>query len=230
MTPDPQSLYTLWGPEPARDCPLCPRLVAYREANRAAHPDWWNGPPPSFGPEDAKLLVLGLAPGRMGANRTGRPFTGDYAGVLLYETLLKSGFARGRYEARPDDGLELVHTLITNAVRCAPPENKPTGVEEASCRPFLTARLDALPRLRAVVTLGDVSRRNLLRALRLRPDAAPPGHGVETDVPGPHGPLRVFSSYHCSRLNTNTGRLTPAMFQAVFARVRAHLDGLAPAA
>ena len=224
MTSDSQSLYTRWGPEPARDCPLCPRLVAYREANRAGHPDWWNGPPPSFGPDDARLLVVGLAPGRMGANRTGRPFTGDYAGVLLYATLLKFGFARGRYDARADDGLELVGAMISNAVRCAPPENKPTGAEEATCRPFLAARLAALPRLRAVVTLGDVSRRNVLRALSLRPDAAAPGHGVETDVPGPRGPLRLFSSYHCSRLNTNTGRLTAAMFEAVFARVRTLLD------
>lgn len=214
------ALYASWGPEPGRDCPICPRLVAYREANRAAHPDWWNGPAPSWGPPDARLLVLGLAPGRMGANRTGRPFTGDFAGVLLYETLLKCGFARGRYAARPDDGLELVDCMVSNAVRCAPPENKPTGAEEKACRPFLANRLAALPRLRAVVTLGDVSRRNLLRALGARPDLAPPGHGVETDVGG----LRVFSSYHCSRLNTNTGRLTPAMFEAVFARVRAHLD------
>ncbi len=220
-----RDLYALWGAEPGRDCPICPRLVGYREANRAAHPDWWNGPPPSFGdPAAARLVVVGLAPGRMGANRTGRPFTGDHAGVLLYQTLLKFGFARGRYEARPDDGLELVDAMITNAVRCAPPENKPTGAEERDCRPFLAARLDALPRLAAVVTLGDVSRRNVFRALGARPDLAPPGHGVETDV----GRVRVYSSYHCSRLNTNTGRLTPAMFEAVFASVRARLDG-APA-
>lgn len=224
MTPDAANLYARWGPEPARDCPLCPRLATYREANRAAHPDWWNGPAPSFGPAGARLLVVGLAPGRMGANRTGRPFTGDHAGVLLYETLLKFGFARGRYEARPDDGLEMVDAMISNAVRCAPPENKPTGAEEATCRPFLSARLGALPRLAAIVALGDVSRKNVLRALGARPDAAPPGHGVETDVPGPRGPVRVYSSYHCSRLNTNTGRLTPAMFEAVFASVRAHLD------
>lgn len=218
---DASALYQLWGPEPARDCPICPRLVAYRVANRAAHPDWWNGPARSWGPDDARLLVLGLAPGRMGANRTGRPFTGDYAGVLLYETLLKTGFARGRYEARPDDGLELVDCVVSNAVRCAPPENKPTGEEERNCRPFLANRLAALPRLRAVVALGDVSRRNLLRALGARPDAAAPGHGVETQV----GAVRVFSSYHCSRLNTNTGRLTPQMFEAVFTAVRRHLDG-----
>ena len=213
-------LYARWGPEPARDCPICPRLVDYRQVNRAAHPDWWNGPAPSWGPADARLLVLGLAPGRQGANRTGRPFTGDFAGTLLYETLGKFRFARGRFEARPDDKLELIDCMVSNAVRCAPPENKPTGAEEKACRPFLSARLAALPRLRAVVTLGDVSRRNLLRALGQRPDLAPPGHGVETDV----GPLRIFSSYHCSRLNTNTGRLTPAMFEAVFARVRDHLD------
>ncbi len=207
-------------PEPPRDCPLCPRLVVYRTENRVAHPDWWNGPPPSFGDPEARLLVVGLAPGRTGANRTGRPFTGDGAGVLLYETLLATGFARGRYEARPDDGLTLVDCMISNAVRCAPPANKPTSAEETTCRPFLAARIAELPRLRAIVTLGDVSRRNVLRALGAKPSAADPGHGVETDV----GPYRLFSSYHCSRLNTNTGRLTPAMFRAVFDRVRQYLD------
>lgn len=214
-----RELYTAWGPEPGRDCPLCPRLVAYRQLNRAAHPDWWNGPPPSWGDPDARLLVVGLAPGRMGANRTGRPFTGDHAGVLLYETLAETGFARGRYDARPDDGLELVDCMISNAVRCAPPENKPLGAEEATCRPFLRARIAALPKLRAIVTLGDVSRRNVLKALGAKPSLAASGHGVITDV----GPYRLFSSYHCSRLNTNTGRLTPEMFRAVFNAVRAHL-------
>lgn len=207
--------------EPARDCPLCPRLVAYRGENRAAHPDWFNGPAPSFGDPYARLLVVGLAPGRTGANRTGRPFTGDHAGVLLYETLIKYGFARGRFEARPDDGLTLVDCMVTNAVRCAPPGNKPTPAEETACRPFLTARMAALPRLRAIVVLGDVSRRNVLKALGLKASAAAAGHGVETDA----GPYRLFSSYHCSRLNTNTGRLTPAMFEAVFARVRGFLEG-----
>jgi uracil-DNA glycosylase family 4 len=206
--------------EPPRDCPLCPRLVAYREANRAEHRDWWNGPAPSFGDPAARLLIVGLAPGRMGANRTGRPFTGDYAGVLLYETLLKFGFAEGRYEARPDDGLRLVDCMVTNAVRCAPPANKPTPDEEATCRGFLAARLDALPNLKAIVTLGDVSRRNVLRALGLKAGAAPAGHGTQTDA----GPYRIFSSYHCSRLNTNTGRLTPSMFEAVFADVRGFLS------
>jgi uracil-DNA glycosylase family 4 len=209
------------GPEPARDCPVCPRLVAYREANRAAHPDWFNGPAPSFGDPQARLLVVGLAPGRTGANRTGRPFTGDFAGVLLYETLLKLGFARGRYEARPDDGLELVDCMITNAVRCAPPGNKPETREEAACRPFLSARIAALPRLAVIVTLGDVSRRNVLRALGLKASAGAAGHGTELAAGG----YTLINSYHCSRLNTNTGRLTPPMFEAVFERAKALLAG-----
>ncbi|MDP1873955.1 uracil-DNA glycosylase [Phenylobacterium sp.] len=206
--------------EPPRDCPLCPRLVAYRQVNRDAHPDWWNGPAPSFGDPAARLAVVGLAPGRMGANRTGRPFTGDFAGVLLFETLLKQGFARGTYEASPDDGLELVDCLITNAVRCAPPGNKPETLEEATCRPFLTARLDGLPNLKVIVTLGDVSRRNVLRALGLKASAGVGGHGSEFQA----GPYTVINSYHCSRLNTNTGRLTPQMFEDIFVRARALLD------
>jgi len=207
--------------EPARDCGLCPRLVAYRQENQARNPDWWNGPAPSFGDPGARLLVLGLAPGRTGANRTGRPFTGDHAGVLLFETLLKTGFAQGRYEARPDDGLALADCMISNAVRCAPPGNRPETSEEATCRPFLTARLAALPRLEVVVTLGDVARRNFLRALGLPASAGIPGHGAEFTA----GPYRVINSYHCSRLNTNTGRLTPEMFEAIFRRARSLLDG-----
>ena len=207
-------------PEAPRGCPLCPRLVAYRQENRRKEPSWFNDPAPSFGDPDARLLVVGLAPGRQGANRTGRPFTGDYAGVLLYGTLLKLGFAKGRYEARPDDGLQLVDCMVSNAVRCAPPGNRPEPSEEASCRPFLQARIAALPRLRAIVTLGDVSRRNVLRALGLKASAAPAGHGVEMDA----GPYRLFNSYHCSRLNTNTGRLTPEMFEAVFRSVQACLE------
>ena len=203
--------------EAPRDCPLCPRLVAYRAENRARDPDWFNGAVASFGDENARLAVVGLAPGRTGANRTGRPFTGDGAGVLLYETLLKLGLARGRYDARPDDGLELVDCMITNAVRCAPPGNKPLPIEEATCRPFLAARLAALPRLRSIVTLGDVSRRNVLKALGAPGGAAPSGHGVQFDV----GPFRIFNSYHCSRLNTNTGRLTPDMFESVFREAQA---------
>ena len=206
----------LWGAEPPRDCPLCPRLVAYRQANRAQNPDWWNGPAPSFGDPQARLLVAGLAPGRTGANRTGRPFTGDGAGWMLYETLIKTGFARGVYQADPNDGLELVDCMITNAVRCAPPGNKPETSEENTCRPFLSARLEALPRLKVIVTLGDVSRRNVLKALGLKASAGLPGHGTEFQA----GPYVVLNSYHCSRLNTNTGRLTGDMFEAVFRRAR----------
>ena len=206
-------------PEAPRDCPLCPRLVAYRQENRAREPLWFNGAVPSFGDNDARLLIVGLAPGRSGASRTGRPFTGDGAGWILYETLLATGFARGTYEARPDDGLELVDCMISNAVRCAPPGNKPLPVEEATCRRFLEARIAALPRLQVIVTLGDVARRNLLKALGLKGGAAPSGHGAEFEA----GHYRLINSYHCSRLNTNTGRLTPEMFQAVIGRAQAML-------
>lgn len=206
--------------EPPHNCPRCPRLVAYREANRAQHPDWFNGPAPSFGDPEARLLIAGLAPGRTGANRTGRPFTGDHAGILLYETLIAAGFARGRYEARPDDGLTLVDCRISNAVRCAPPGNKPETSEENNCRPFLTAEIAALKRLKVIVTLGDVSRRNVLKALGLKASSGAPGHGSEFAA----GPYVILNSYHCSRLNTNTGRLTPQMFRDVFERVRALLD------
>ena len=208
------SAQTIALAEPPRDCPLCPRLVEYRHDNARQHPDWFNGPAPSFGDPEARLLVAGLAPGRTGANRTGRPFTGDGAGVILYDTLIRTGFAVGHYEARPDDGLRLVDCMITNAVRCAPPGNKPLPVEEATCRPFLSARIAALPRLKVIVTLGDVSRRNVLKALGLPGSAAPPGHGVEARVGG----YVLLNSYHCSRLNTNTGRLTPEMFEVIFRR------------
>ena len=206
--------------EAPADCPLCPRLVAYRNDNRRSIPNGFNGAVASFGDAQARLCVVGLAPGRMGANRTGRPFTGDGAGWMLYETLLKTGFARGTYEARPDDGLQLVDCMITNAVRCAPPGNKPETSEEAACRPFLKARLAALPRLKVIVTLGDVSRRNVMRALGLKASAGISGHGSEF----PAGPYTVLNSYHCSRLNTNTGRLTAPMFEAVFQRAKALID------
>jgi uracil-DNA glycosylase family 4 len=195
--------------------------VAYRQANREANPDWFNGAVASFGEETARLAIVGLAPGRTGANRTGRPFTGDHAGILLYETLLKTGFARGRFEARPDDSLQLVDAIVTNAVRCAPPGNKPETAEEATCRRYLAARLDALPNLKVIVTLGDIARRNVLRAVGLKASAGVAGHGAETQA----GPYALINSYHCSRLNTNTGRLTPEMFEAVFRRARALLDG-----
>ena len=217
----PRSDAAVFPPEPPLDCPLCPRLVAYRVANAAAHPDWFNGPAPSWGDPDARLLVAGLAPGRTGANRTGRPFTGDHAGWLLYGTLIKLGFATGTYDPNGEDDLKLVDCVISNAVRCAPPGNKPETAEETNCRPFLTSRIAALPRLKVIVTLGDVSRRNVLRALGLKASAGIPGHGSEFRA----GPYTVLNSYHCSRLNTNTGRLTPQMFEAVFERVRVLLDG-----
>ena len=194
--------------------------MGYRQDNAATHPDWFNGPAPSFGDLSAQLLVVGLAPGRTGANRTGRPFTGDHAGLLLYETLLRTGFATGQYQVDGHDDLALQAIMITNAVRCAPPGNKPLPAEEAACRPHLTARISALPRLKAIITLGDVSRRNVLKALGAKANAVAPGHGSQGQV----GPYRLFNSYHCSRLNTNTGRLTPGMFEAVFLAARAYLD------
>lgn len=201
-------------PEPAHECPLCPRLVAYRAANRAMEPGWFNGPAPSFGDLSAKLLIVGLAPGRAGANRTGRPFTGDYAGDLLYGTLLELGLASGAYAARPDDGLRLNSVMITNAVRCAPPENKPTPQEAANCLPFLQARMAALPQLRAILALGSIAHAAVLRAHGLRPTRHPFGHGAMYAL----GPQRTLvSSYHCSRYNTNTGKLTAAMFREAVA-------------
>ncbi|WP_300542953.1 uracil-DNA glycosylase [Maricaulis sp.] len=206
------------------DCPLCPRLVAFREDTARAHPDWHNAPVESFGPGTARLLVVGLAPGLRGANRTGRPFTGDWAGDLLYATLGKFGFTRGTYDGRPDDGLELVDAMITNAVRCVPPENKPVGAEANACRPYLTARIAALPRLKAILCLGKISHDNTLRALGHRMKDAAFGHGATAPLRGPNGPVRLFDSYHCSRYNTNTGRLTEAMFETVFADIRTYLD------
>ncbi len=208
--------------EPPSDCALCERLAAYRAANRAAHPDWHNAPVASFGDPGARLLVVGLAPGVAGANRTGRPFTGDFAGDLLYGTLLKFGFARGSFAARPDDGLALIGAMVTNAVRCVPPQNKPVGAEIARCRPFLAARIRALPRLTHVVTLGRIAHDSTVRALGARLAAHPFGHGAVSRIDG----LAIHASYHCSRYNTNTGRLTPAMFEAVFERVR---EGVASA-
>jgi len=206
--------------EPGRDCPRCPRLVSFRRANRAANPGWFNAPVPSFGPRKARLLIVGLAPGLRGANRTGRPFTGDYAGDLLYDTLARYGFASGRYQARPDDGLELVDARITNGVRCVPPENKPTPAEINTCRTFLSATIAEMPKLVAIVTLGRIAHDTTCSALNQRRSAAPFGHGGAFDI----GRLKLFASYHCSRYNTNTGVLTPQMFRKVFAAVRNHLD------
>jgi uracil-DNA glycosylase family 4 len=208
------------GEGPARDCPHCPRLVAFRAKNREVFPDFHNSPVASFGGTDARLLVVGLAPGLKGANRTGRPCTGDYAGDLLYRTLLKFGFAEGDYRADPNDGLRLVGARITNAVRCVPPENKPTPNEVATCRPFLEHEIASLERLAAVLCLGNISHASILACFGLRPSAHKFAHGAEHVLPNG---LHLFDSYHCSRLNTNTGRLTAAMFEAVLARIKAHI-------
>lgn len=205
--------------EPGRDCPLCPRLVDFRHAARAREPSWFNAPVAAFGDIGASLLIVGLAPGMQGANRTGRPFTGDYAGDLLYATLLDYGFADGVYAARPDDGLRLVDCRIANAVSCVPPLNKPLPAEINTCRQFLIAAMQEMPRLRAIVALGRVAHDSTLKALGLRAAAAPFAHGAVHEA----GSVRLYDSYHCSRYNTNTRVLTPAMFQAVFARVKADL-------
>jgi len=207
--------------EPGRDCPLCPRLVAFREQHRAAEPDWHNAPVPTFASEPVRLLIVGLAPGLRGANKTGRPFTGDFAGDLLYETLVDFGFAQGTYAARPDDGLRLIDTAITNAVRCVPPQNKPTAAEIRTCLPFLKATIAAHADLTAILALGRIAHEATLTALDLRKSRFPFGHGARH---APEGLPVLFDSYHCSRYNTNTGRLTRAMFRDVFAAVRAEVD------
>ena len=211
--------------EPARDCPLCPRLHGFIADWRQREPGWFNAPVPTWadarGDAHVRLLVIGLAPGLRGANRTGRPFTGDYAGDLLYKTLGAFGFARGNYAARPDDGLELLGAAVTNAVRCVPPENKPVGAEINTCRAFLAPTLRRFPNLAAVVTLGTISHQSTVRALGGRVQAHPFGHGAKSEIDG----LTIFSSYHCSRYNTNTGRLTEEMFAGVLSDVRAYLDG-----
>ena len=205
---------------PGRNCPRCPRLVAFRKLWRGREPGWFNAPVPAFGPREARLAIVGLAPGLRGANRTGRPFTGDFAGGLLYETLAAYGFARGRYDARADDGLELIDCRIVNAVRCVPPENKPTPAEVANCRAFLVQDLADMPNLAAIVALGRIAHDSILVTLSARPAAAPFGHGQVHRI----GEVTIFDSYHCSRQNTNTRRLTPEMFRAVFAAVRAFID------
>ena len=208
------------GPEAPEKCQRCPRLVAYRKENESKEPGWFNGAVPSFGSADARLLIVGLAPGRNGANRTGRPFTGDYAGLLLYETLKRFGFAVGEYQARADDGFKLVDCMVTNAVRCAPPENKPEPSEITSCRPFFESRLDHLPRLKVILALGRIAHEQTLASLNKRKALFPFAHGARHEL----GDGRVlFDSYHCSRYNTNTGRLTMAMFGSMFEAVRREL-------
>ena len=204
---------------PDSNCQLCARLADFRAEARARHPDWFNSPVESFGDPNARLLIVGLAPGMQGANRTGRPFTGDYAGDLLYATLLEYGFASGVYQARPDDGFTLVDSRISNAVRCVPPQNKPLPVEINTCRQFLSATIAAMPNVRAIVLLGRIAHESTLRALGIRLAAAPFVHGAVHSA----GKYKLYDSYHCSRYNTNTGVLTTDMFRKVFATVRKDL-------
>lgn len=208
--------------EPERDCPLCPRLVDYLGQARFAHADWHNAPVPAFGPLDARLLIVGLAPGMRGANRTGRPFTGDHAGDLLYETLGRFGFTAGAYGADPDDGLTLIDCRITNAVRCVPPENKPIGAEVRACRDFLVREIEAMTALKVILTLGHLSHNAVLGALGHKQSAAKFGHGARHE--GLLDGVTLADSYHCSRYNTNTGRLTGAMFDDVFEGIKAALS------
>jgi uracil-DNA glycosylase family 4 len=210
---------TLRAPEPDRNCPLCPRLAEFRAQARAREPGWHNAPVASFGDGDVRVLIVGLAPGLQGANRTGRPFTGDFAGDLLYATLLEYGFARGVYQARPDDGLTLVDCRISNAVRCVPPQNKPLPAEINTCRQFLSTTIATMPRLRAIVALGRIAHESTVKALGMRNAAVPFAHGAAHKA----GAIGLYDSYHCSRYNTNTGVLTPKMFREVFAKVRADL-------
>jgi uracil-DNA glycosylase family 4 len=205
--------------EPGRDCPLCARLAAFRNTQREAHGDWHNAPVPSFGDLDAELLIVGLAPGLQGANRTGRPFTGDFAGELLYGTLTKFGLARGTFKAAPDDGLTLVRTRITNAVRCVPPQNKPTPSEIRTCNGFLATQFREMPKLKVIIALGRIAHDAALSALAARKSLHQFAHGAEHDL----GAFRLFDSYHCSRYNTNTGVLTAEMFEAVFQKASAAL-------
>lgn len=213
-------------PAPDRDCPLCPRLAAFRAAQRAAEPDWFNAPVPPFGPPDAPLVVVGLAPGLRGANRTGRAFTGDFAGEVLYPALARHGFANGSFAARVDDGFELVGCRIANAVRCVPPANKPTPVEIATCRRFLVGELTGTGAPRLVLALGRIAHDSVLRAVGATPARHPFAHGATCRLPTGQ---ELVSSFHTSRYNVNTGRLTPAMFEAVVAQVAARLRASAAA-
>ncbi len=209
--------------EPGHDCPLCPRLVAFRKTNRKVEPSWFNAPVPSFGAHDARLLIVGLAPGLRGANRTGRPFTGDFAGDLLYSTLLEFGFARGTYAARVDDGFELVDARISNSVRCVPPENKPTTQEIKTCRKFLTADIESMRYVKAIVALGKIAHDSAVATLGEKLSRFKFAHGAAHKIGG----YTLFDSYHCSRYNTNTGVLTPEMFRAVFEKARDYLARVA---
>ena len=220
---DPAAAPPRDGPAaPPRDCPLCPRLVAYRASNQAEHPDWHNAPVPSFGDTSARLLVLGMAPGVKGANRTGRPFTGDHAGLLLYQTLLRYGFASGEYHADPADGLTLHDCRIVNAVRCVPPANLPVPQEVQTCNRFLAAELQAMPELRVVLALGVLAHAAALRACGIPAARMRFRHGAVHELPDG---LLLADSYHVSRYNTNTGRLTTEMFEAVVLGITERLAG-----
>jgi len=201
---------------PTHDCPLCPRLMAFRHEQRAKHPDWFNAPVPCFGPRDAAIAIAGLAPGLQGANRTGRPFTGDWAGDLLYDTLLKLKLAKGVYEERIDDTLELVNCRIVNSVRCVPPQNKPEPSEINTCRQFLISELEHMPRLKIILALGKIAHDSVLRTYGKKISAHPFKHGGVYDL----GPVKLISSYHCSRYNTNTGVLTTEMFENVVGKAK----------
>ena len=211
----PADLSPLPEAEAPRDCPLCPRLAAFREQCRVEHPGWWNAPVPAFGDPQAWLAIVGLAPGKHGANRTGRPFTGDYAGDLLYATLAKFGLSEGNYAAERGDGLALTGAIILNAVKCLPPQNRPEPIEIATCRPFLEQSLAQLPRVQVVIALGQIAHNAAGRALGLRPGATKFAHAAEHAAAD--GRI-LLSSYHCSRYNQNTRRLDAAMFEAVFVR------------
>jgi uracil-DNA glycosylase family 4 len=203
-------------PEPSPDCPLCPRLAAFRTDNRQKHPDWFNAPVPCFGPRTARLAIAGLAPGLQGANRTGRPFTGDWAGDLLYATLLKMKLAKGVYDERIDDTLELVDCRIVNSVRCVPPQNKPEPSEIRTCRTFLIGELQAMPKLNTILALGKIAHDSVLKTFDARIAAHPFKHGAVYEI----GKFQLISSYHCSRYNTNTGVLTTQMFETVVAKAK----------
>src|SRR5579862_653500 len=203
--------------EAPHDCPLCPRLVQFRSTNRTKYPDYFNDPVPGFGDRRGRLLIVGLAPGLPGANKTGRRFTGDYAGDLLYASLLRRGLARGTYRERADDGLELVDCMITNAVRCVPPGNKPLPLEIKTCRQFLSAQISSMPNLRAILTLGRIAHDSLSRALSISARQYPFAHGAQHRL----DTLTLVASYHCSRYNTNTGVLTPEMFEAALSAAKA---------
>lgn len=198
------------------DCSLCPRLVEFRNNNKMNHLGFFNGPVPAFGDKDAELLIVGLAPGLKGANRTGRPFTGDYAGDLLYPTLIKFGFASGSYDARIDDGLILKKAIITNAVRCVPPQNKTTSIEEHNCRPYLIEQIEKLPKIKFILSLGLVAHNAILSTFGEKKSEFKFGHNIEHKL---SNGLIMINSYHCSRYNTNTGRLTTAMFEDVFKKI-----------